>query len=383
MFSQTANAELQWNIYGTVGFGKVNNQAVVANSALAYTEYTEKFKSDQLTRIGIQPSYRFNDEASLTLQAVTRESEDFDPEVEWGYLNYNLSDNANVRFGLMRRPLFQYTDSLYVGYGYRWVKPPATAYLGIDELYGNIGAINLNYNGVFGDWLYTTELYFGGGSGDGTFADQKTTNKTKNNLGVVLNVEQDNYSLRFGVHRADFSLSIDQIDQLGTALQGFGLTDLADDVLLKDESVIFYSVAGSYLLGDWELYGESVSVDVKDTYIPNIDSYYLGVQRRIGDVSLHFTLGEQKTAPQADPSIRILATASQLPDPVASGALTQVGQQLAPIVASGNARRSSRAIGIRYDVSPAVALKAEYELVTDKTLDESTNMYSVSVDFVY
>lgn len=283
----------------------------------------------------------------------------------------------------MRRPLFQYTDSLYVGYGYRGVQPPSIAYVDIEELYGNIKAINLLYNGVFGDWLYSTELYFGSGDGEGTFAGQTTTNDTKNNLGVVLNIEQDNYSLRFGVHHSDFSLTISQLDPLGDALLGFGLPELADEIYLQDESTKFYSVAGSYLLGDWELFGEYVSVDIDGTYIPNIDSHYLGVQRRIGDVSLHFTIGEQKSAPLEDPSVAILATASQIPDPAASAGLELIGQQLAQIIATGNARRSSKTLGVRYDISPSFALKAEYENVRDKSLNESANMLSVSVDFVY
>ena len=379
----TVQAELQWNVYGTVGFGKTNNQTVTTNTAINYTEFTDELSSDELTRLGIQSSYAFNDKAKITLQAVTREAEDFDLEVEWGYLNYNLSENATLRAGLMRRPLFQYTDSLYVSYGYRWVQPPSIAYVDIEELYGSIKAVNLLYNGVLGNWLYSTELYFGAGDGEGSFAGQKTTNDTKNNIGIVLNVEQDNYSLRFGFHRSDFSLTINQVDPIGEALEGFGLTELADEIFLRDESTNFYSVAGSYFLNDWEFFGEYVSVDLDGTYIPKIDAHYLGIQRRLGDVSLQFTVGEQKTAPQDDPSIAILATASQIPDPATAAALQQIGQQFAGIVASGYARRSSKSVGIRYDISPTFALKAEIEQVTDKSLNDSANMVSMSVDFVY
>ena len=383
LYCSNAGAQVQWNLYGTVGFGKVDDPAVTTNSAINYTDFTDDFKSEELTRFGIQSSYTINNKAKITLQVASRESEDFDPEIEWGYLNYDWKENARLRIGLMRRPVFQYTDSLYVGYGYRWVQPPSIAYFDIEEFYGNIKAFNLLYHGVFGNWLYSTELYFGQGSGEGTFSGQETTNDTKNNIGAVLNLEQDNFALRFGVHHSNFSMTISQLDSLGAALEGFGLPDVADEIFLRDESAYFYSVGGSYLIDEWEIFGELLHSKIDGTYLPNFDAHYFGIQRRIGDFSVNFTVGEQKTAPDNDPSVGILATASQLSDPASAAALQQIGQQLALAVASGNARRSSKSLGIRYDVGPSITLKAEYERVTDKSLNENANMFSVSMDFVY
>lgn len=383
LYSMSVRAELQWNYFGTLGLGVVNDESVVANTNLAYSGFTEDVSGEELTRLGIQPSYRFNEELSITLQAVSRQAKDFDPEIEWGYLNYNISDNASVRAGLIRRPLFQYTDSLFVGYGSRWVQPPSSAYLDIEELYGNIRAVNFLYNGVVDDWLYTTELYLGRGSGEGMFAGQQTSNNARQNLGLVLNVERDNYALRLGFHRSNFSLSIDGIDQLGQSLRQFGLDELADDVLLENEKVYFYSIGGSYLSNDWEVFGERVTVDIQDTYIPKIDAWYLGVQRSLGNFAVNVTIGGQVTDPKLTPGEDILAVAQQTPDPLVAGALTQAGQQLSSIVQMSNAKRFSKSVGIRYDFSSAFALKSEIERVTDKELDESANMVSVSLDFVY
>ncbi|MEM7256265.1 MAG: hypothetical protein AAF404_02645 [Pseudomonadota bacterium] len=378
-----AYAQLQWNFFGTVGFGQVDEESVVSNSNLAYSDLTENFSGSQLTRLGVQPSYRINDDLSLTLQAVTRLSEDFDAEIEWGYLNFSLSHNTTLRLGLIRRPLFQYTDSLYVGYGSRWVQPPSTAYVDIDEFYGNIRAINLLYNGAWRDWLYSSEVYFGQGTGEGSFAGQTTSNNTKHNLGAVINLEQDHFSLRFGLHESNFSLAIDQIDTLGQALKQFGLFDLADDVLLQNETVHFYSIGGSYLTGGWEIFGEKVVADIRGTYIPKIEGWYLGFQRSFNNVALHFTAGEQTTDPQLDPSADILALAAQLPDPEAAASLNAVGLQLAPVVEMSNSRRFSKSLGVRVDVSSRFAFKAEVEQVTDKLIDKKANLFSISVDFVF
>ncbi len=361
----------------------VDNRTAITSTNYSYSDFTEKFSADELTRFGIQPSYRFNDKTSITLQAVARHVEDYEPEIEWGYLNYQLSDNASVRLGLMRRPLFQYTDTLYVGYGVRWVQPPSTAYLDIDEFYGSIRAVNLHYDGLFREWLYSTELYFGQGSGEGQYGDEKTTNESHRNAGLVFDLERNNYTFRFGLHESVFSMSVNEINQLGQALRQFGFNDLASEILLDDETARFYSIAGSYLGGNWEVFGEKVMVDIEDAFVPEINAWYAGFQRTFDNVSLHFTTGEQRTTALLDPSASLLAIAEQTPDTVAAAVLNQAGQQLEMLVSGNRSRRFSMATGVRVDVSPSLALNAELERVTDKLADASATMLSVSMDFVF
>lgn len=382
-WSLSAHAELQWNFYGTLGFGIVNDESVVSNSNLAYSNFTENLTGEDLTRFGAQASYLFNEKLSLTLQAVSRQSDGLTPEIEWGYLNYGINDNTSIKAGLLRRSLFQYTDSLFVGYGARWVQPPSSVYLNIDEFYGNISALNLLHNGAFYNWLYSTELYAGTGTGKGTFAGQKTENDAKHNVGLILGLERDNYTLRLGAHRSDFSLSIDGINQVEDTLRQFGLNELADDVILEDETAHFYSIGGSYLTNDWEFFGEKVAVDIQDTYVPKIKAWYVGVQRSFNRLAVHYTIGEQNTRPQLDPGSDILELASQTTDPVVAGTLAQIGQQLTPLAQMSHASRFSNAIGVRYDFNSAFALKAELERVTDRVLNEDAHLFSFSVDFVY
>lgn len=115
-----------------------------------YTGVYEKEKGwqfDQESLIGLQIKKEFSPTFSATAQLVMRANnpnENSKPTVDWAYLSWNPSADSpwTLQAGRFRIPLYYYSDYLYIGYAYPWVRPapdvygwPIYAYDGVNATY--------------------------------------------------------------------------------------------------------------------------------------------------------------------------------------------------------------------------------------------------------
>ena len=52
----------------------------------------------------------------------------FKADVDWAYVSYELTPKLLVQAGHKRLPIYYYSDFMYVGYAYPWVRPPQDLY---------------------------------------------------------------------------------------------------------------------------------------------------------------------------------------------------------------------------------------------------------------
>lgn len=115
-----------------------------------YTAVYEKEKGltfDQESLLGVQFKKEFSPTLSATAQFVVRAlnpNQGHAPTLDWAYLTWQLSEDSPWTFqaGKFRIPLYYYSDYLYIGYAYPWVRPapdvygwPIYAYLGANASY--------------------------------------------------------------------------------------------------------------------------------------------------------------------------------------------------------------------------------------------------------
>jgi hypothetical protein len=120
--------------------------------------YDDDFDMGQETRFGLQLRVELNDKASITAQAMARASEDYDADVEWFYLTYNIYDDLSVQAGKMRLPVYYYSQYMDVGIAYPWIRVPADAY-SLDIT--NFNGVQLNHTGYSGSISYKASFYTG------------------------------------------------------------------------------------------------------------------------------------------------------------------------------------------------------------------------------
>lgn len=132
----------------------------------AVYEKREGFQFDRESLLGVQFKNDFSPTLSATVQLVMRAqnpNRGSRPTVDWAYLTWQPAADSNWTFqaGKFRIPLYYYSDYLYIGYAYPWVRPAPDVYGW--PIYAYNGA-NVSYRTQLGqsDWAATFHAWTGG-----------------------------------------------------------------------------------------------------------------------------------------------------------------------------------------------------------------------------
>ncbi len=170
---------------------------------------------------------------------------DYDPEFDWIYANYQISNAWSVAVGKTRTPMYFYSDTLDVGYAYPWISPPNSVYSA--SLLRSLDGINITYYDNWGDWSQRVQIYAGtDDSGiDGVYSLSITDAR-----GITLTSEYDDwltlratyYEQNLDLHSTELNAvfeygpgpGIGTIGQLGSDI-GVDLQAVEDDLVLVDK----------------------------------------------------------------------------------------------------------------------------------------------------
>ncbi|NRR29300.1 porin [Oxalobacteraceae bacterium] len=129
-------------------------------------EKSEGWQFDQESLLGVQIKKEFSPTLSATAQLVARANNPnrgSRPTLDWAYLTWQPSADSQwtVQAGQFRIPLYYYSDYLYIGYAYPWVRPMPDVYGW--PIYAYQGA-NVSYRTQLGqsDWAATFHGWAGG-----------------------------------------------------------------------------------------------------------------------------------------------------------------------------------------------------------------------------
>ena len=165
--SGSSFAEVRFSGFASINAGKVLSGSGVPQFGLEPTfladypvvsAYTEDLSFKPESLFGLQVTGDLMEGLSYTGQIVARGANDFDAEVEWAYVSYEINDNWTIQAGKKRLPLFYYSDFYDVGYAYPWMRPPADLYTW--QIF-NYNGINALYTGSWGDWSIGGNIYTG------------------------------------------------------------------------------------------------------------------------------------------------------------------------------------------------------------------------------
>jgi hypothetical protein len=143
-------------------------------------EKSKGWQADQESLLGLQLRGQFTPDLGATVQIISRPtnaaSQHYTPSVDWAYLSWKVNDDWTLQLGRKRIPLYYYSDYLYIGYAYPWVRPapdvygwPIFEYDGVTAQYsrsiGN-GDWTFNANGWYGEFSdnknrYNELIYYG------------------------------------------------------------------------------------------------------------------------------------------------------------------------------------------------------------------------------
>jgi hypothetical protein len=128
-------------------------------------EKSKGWQFDQESLVGVQIKKDFSPTFSATAQLISRANNPYAgsrPTVDWAYLTWQPSaDSAwTYKVGRFRIPLYYYSDYLYIGYAYPWVRPAPDVYGW--PIFTYDGA-NVSYSTQLGtsDWAMTASAWTG------------------------------------------------------------------------------------------------------------------------------------------------------------------------------------------------------------------------------
>jgi hypothetical protein len=289
------------------------------------------FKPD--TIFGLQISADLGEGLSVTGQITGAGGEDFDANIAWAYLSYELNDSWTLLAGRQRLPFFFYSDFLDVGYAYHWMRAPVETQVAVDTLDG----IQFRYEGSAGSWDTRVQLY--GGASDNESKALGDTVVLEDAVGAVFYASNDWLQLRATHMVTDFYLE--------TAGEIFGQDD--SDAISAD----FTGLAAHMTLGSGFVVAEYVTYTFDDAVQPvgwtTYEGAYISAGYRVGDFTPHITFSTDN---------------QEIEDSVFAGFGLTDGDQAS----------DSITVGVRWDFHPQAAFKVEY-LSRSEESDDNIEAY--------
>lgn len=359
---------VHFNGFFSTGVARANNDA-------GYAGITEETNVADLSLMALQGTFDVTEKSQAVLQLIGRGSDDWEPVVEWAYLSHRPTDALQLRAGKMRLPMFMYSDSLEVGYSQPWARPPQSvygpitvkSYVGADATY----TINLQNSSV------TTQIFTG-------FTDEEGDTsqvKFRNTVGLTLSWTDYVWTLRGIAATAEATVDATRLAAVAAA-NGLQLVP-GQSVLAEEARGNFYGIGLGYDNGTWQIISEVTRAEL-DGKFADTDSAYVSVGRRFGSLTPYAVVGWIESQDDDERTGAFLAQGSPAPIPAVPESIL-------------NTRRNEYSLGVRWDITPGVAIKGDVTHVTGfdnaagglnpafvlTSDDDSTNVYTVKLDAAF
>ncbi len=326
------------------------------------------FLSD--SNFGVQLDYEFNPTWSVTTQFVLedRVENKLNDLTELAFIRYVPNASWDLRIGRLGLNAYNVADSRRIGFAHLWVRPPKELYGGI--FYDSIDGVDMTYRqeGEWANWSVT--LQYG-------LIEQSLENEATKDLSIARS--DSTYALAIEVDKGPWSgrasfVNVSELEVLlgersKQAQQGiadliatpnlpssiqYEAQELYEQSNLTMEKVQYYQLGLDYFDGIWHLHSELFRVEGAKAVVPE----GLG-----GYVMLGYTLSENITPFGIFGSFKPdrAPFASRTDWGVFSPQLGEFQQLLVAGINTTHIEQTTYSVGFRWDLSPQVALKAQYD----------------------
>ncbi|MEQ3725188.1 hypothetical protein [Alcanivorax sp.] len=289
----------------------------------------DTWSHDSLTRAGVQFNARLTDKAEAVVQLFASGADDFNAEVQWAYLDYDVTDSVSVKAGRIVAPFYLHSQYVDVGYAYPWVSLPSEVY--------QLAPIK-TMEAVEASWAFNTGSvshrlggFWGSSTVDGGSRVGNAQYQADDLSGINLTSRWRDWTVRGAYSAAAVSVGQDDLSALGLPAS-----------LSFDEVYTYFAGLGlQYDDGSWFMSAEVARLDFGNWY-PSSQSAYVSLGKYMG-----------KWMP-------LLTWAEVDPRDLDSG----------PINDSLAEQQKSWTAGLRYSLTDSIALKGEFSYYYDFSDDE-------------
>jgi hypothetical protein len=336
--SQVVSAvDFNFNGFGSVVVGTVVEGEEFLADYPKTGLYDTDLSIDPDTTLGLQLSSYFTDEFSLIAQVVVNGALDYDPVVDWLYLNYYLTPKLSVQAGRKRLPLYYYSDYFDVGYAYYWIRPPPDVYT---WQITNYNGVNLLYETGLGGWDASLNLYYGSEESEdnellGLLFSAKVDETWKEMIGIVGLISNHWLEVRL------------------THMQGLVDRTINGVPVINDIRQLFTGVAVNMTFDQLLILSEFNNYRRPDDDVEH-NAYMVSFGYQIGDLTPH---------------------------------LTRSGFRQSANTLGNDEEHYTTSVGLRWDAVDNIAVKLQYDRVEDNgvivPIKGESRSLSLGVDFVF
>lgn len=347
---------LQLSGFGTLGITETDSETIGFRNDFSQNQiaYEGDYSTAPLSNLGVQMDALINSEWDAVAQWVYREQDkhDLDALTTMAFIRYSPSANWQFRAGRTAIDLFHLSEYRDVGIAYTWAKVPTEVYGfvpsrhidGVDaQLFKDYSGVNFTLKGYYGEF----ESDFSS-SGHDPIAFKDIT-------GVRLTAETFDWSisLRHTQARVESNNQTIQfvVDEIINAEPLWpNSPEFADKLSMDDKEVTYSSLSGQYNLSPFLIMGEFAYISSQSSVLESVRNGYLSVIYQSDAHSFHLTQSfTDSTAYYFDEFV----LSPQLLAPL----IDAVERQLNAFATD----QITRSIGWRFDVTPSVAVKVQWD----------------------
>ena len=427
-----ANAEINFRGFGSI----VGGQAISVDEDQTVLGYSDSlsFKPDSL--IALQMDSDLGDGLSATMQLMSRGKNDYDVNVEWAYLSYEINDELQLSAGRIRAPFYRYSDFLDVRYAYNWITAPARVY-SFD--FPGFDGLSLLWNKALGP--VDSSLQLVAGTMDGFTGSAPI--KLENFVGASWIGSWEWLTGRASYIHSSATIAVDEVESVAGAYQtigngmlgvaqGFGgiaqgyqgtalgdraavysngfmqtgnaLVNNADNISVDGDPGGYMAFGLSVDKGSFIADAEWIHYALDDALIPDTSAYYLTLGWRVGPTVIYGTYSREQadtttSATSVIPDLSLVAgaidtdmalanalqTIPSIPDDLNSNAvgLVTAYEGLRAQLNAAETDIVNTHLGVRWDFHPSAALKVAYEMTDDRISDTQGGLFRTAIDFVF
>jgi hypothetical protein len=224
-------ADIQLNGFASI----VAGQTLSSDETFNGYDNDLDFETESLFAIQVQSD--LGEGLGVTAQVIARGANDWDPDFEWAYISYDVNDEFRILAGRQRAPLYMYSDYLDVSYAYSWITPPSGVY---DLPFDTIDGLGFIYTTYMGDFESTIQAIYGNNNDQDEVFGETISPDYKDVAGISVTVVKDWLTLRGGYFQADVTLPLSALGELANGWQQAGFDNIAQNVLIEEDSGQFY-----------------------------------------------------------------------------------------------------------------------------------------------
>ena len=401
-----------------------------------YSEEDLTFDADSV--YGIQVRGDLENDLTVTAQIVGRGNNDYEAEFEWAFASYQVNDEWRVSVGKTRSPLYMYSDFLDVSYSYHWINPPRTVY---EVPFTTIEGFNVEYLTDIGEW--TSRVTMVAGNSEAPVSELSSTLTIRNAFGAAWSMNYDWLTLRGVFLSANTSvpftddpstdddlvglisklggvnelfaageleaiaglsgvgISEDMFEGLVGRMPGIDLSELVEDIEWMDDRALYKGVSIAIDYNDFLAVAEYTRIDIKDSLVPELSSYYFSLGKRFDDWMVHLTyeVDDDEPAESIVDDLRDLIPEYKRTEDsgfgvAVDGALDVAASNLnagrealiggvSSVVQSLELKKETWSLGVRWDFHPSASVKAEYKYKDDYTNEKKPRLIKFGLDLVF